>query len=182
MIEIAIPGRAALRIASALVDFNGTLAVDGQLIDGVAERLRELSQKIDVHVVTGDTTGTASQALHALPVGVQLLPAEGQRAGKGRAIDAMHASETVVIGNGCNDCAALEKAALSIVVVGTEGCAIDALMRAHVACDSIRDARPAVDTAPAGCDAPPLGSPRCEVSTRTGRCGNAADHNNAMTE
>ena len=140
MIDIAIPGRAALRIASALIDFNGTLAVDGQLIDGVAERLRELSQKIDVHVVTGDTTGTASQALHALPVGVQLLPAEGQRAGKGRAIDAMHASETVVIGNGCNDCAALEKAALSIVVVGTEGCAIDALMRAHVACDSIRDA------------------------------------------
>jgi soluble P-type ATPase len=83
MIDIAIPGRAALRIASALIDFNGTLAVDGQLIDGVAERLRELSQKIDVHVVTGDTTGTASQALHALPVGVQTLAGRGTASGQG---------------------------------------------------------------------------------------------------
>jgi P-type E1-E2 ATPase len=140
MIEIAIPGRPALRIARALIDFNGTLAVDGQLVVGVAERLRDLAARIDVRVVTGDTTGTASQALRPLPVGVQLLPAEGQQAGKGRAIDAMDARETAVIGNGCNDCAALEKAALSIVVVGTEGCAIDALMRAHVACGSICDA------------------------------------------
>ena len=38
MIEIAIPGGESLRLAHALLDFNGTLAQDGQLIEGVPEK------------------------------------------------------------------------------------------------------------------------------------------------
>lgn len=140
MIETAIPGRAPLRLATALVDFNGTLALDGRLIEGVAERLQALSAKIDLHVVTGDTTGTAAQALRGLPLAVRILPADAQQAGKAAVIDAMRADETVVIGNGRNDCGAIGKAALSIVVVGGEGCAVEALVGADIACRSICDA------------------------------------------
>ena len=129
-----------MRLATALVDFNGTLALDGVLIDGVADRLRVLAANVDVYVVTGDSTGTAREALAALPVRVRIMPAHDQQAAKCAVIDALRADETVVIGNGCNDSLVMARAALSIAVVGTEGCAGEALMRADVVCHSIRDA------------------------------------------
>ena len=54
MIEIAIPGRPAMRLATALVDFNGTLALDGVLIDGVADRLVIDTLRADETVVIGN--------------------------------------------------------------------------------------------------------------------------------
>jgi soluble P-type ATPase len=140
MIEIAIPGRGALRLASAVLDFNGTLAHDGRLIDGVASRLRELARRVDVHVVTGDTTGTARGELSDLPVRVHVMPPEGQADAKRAVIDTLNAGETVVVGNGSNDRRLVERAALSIAIVGGEGCAVETLMHSHVACGSIGDA------------------------------------------
>lgn len=140
MIEVAIPGRGALRLATALIDFNGTLAFDGRLIDGVAERLRALADRLALHVVTGDTTGTARQELAGLPVQVHIMPADDQEAAKRSTIDAFDATQTVVIGNGRNDRAIAQRAALAIVVVGGEGCAVDVLMHADIACLSVIDA------------------------------------------
>jgi soluble P-type ATPase len=140
MIEVIIPGRPALRLRTALVDFNGTLACDGGLIDGVAERLRALSALIDVRVVTGDTTGTAREALAGLPVGIDIMPREDQEHAKGAVIERLDPDATVAIGNGRNDRALAQRAALSIAVLGPEGCALDVLLHADVACGSIVDA------------------------------------------
>ena len=140
MIEIAIPGRGPLRLATALVDFNGTLAFDGALVEGVAPRLRALAAHLELHVVTGDTTGTARQELADLPLRVHVMPAEGQENAKSAVLGQMNARETVAIGNGRNDRALVERAVLSIVVLGREGCAVAALLGADVACASITDA------------------------------------------
>jgi soluble P-type ATPase len=140
MIEIVIPGAGRLRLVTALLDFNGTLAFDGWLVDGVAERLHALAALLPLHVVTGDTTGTASEALAGLPVQLHLMPANDQEAAKRFVLDRFDATETVAIGNGRNDCGLLEHAALSIVVVGGEGCAVAASSRADIMCVSIRDA------------------------------------------
>jgi soluble P-type ATPase len=140
MIDIDIPGRPPLRLATALVDFNGTLARDGRLIDGVAERLRALSASIDVRVVTGDTTGTAREALAGLPVGVDIMPYDDQEQAKRAAIERLDPGATVAIGNGRNDRALARRAALSIAVIGPEGCALDVLLHADVVCGSIAEA------------------------------------------
>ena len=140
MIDIDIPGRPPLRLATALVDFNGTLARDGQLIDGVAERLRALSASIDVRVVTGDTTGTAREALAGLPVSIDIMPRDDQEHAKCAVIERLDPDATVAIGNGRNDRAIVQRAALSIAVIGPEGCALDVLLHADVACGSIVDA------------------------------------------
>src|SRR5437879_2329703 len=76
VIEIQIPGGNTLRLAHGVLDFNGTLACDGRLRDGVAERLRLLASTIDLHVVTGDTMGTAREALRELPLSVHVLAPE----------------------------------------------------------------------------------------------------------
>ena len=44
MIKIEIPGRETIEIEHVVLDYNGTIALDGQLIAGAAERIRELSK------------------------------------------------------------------------------------------------------------------------------------------
>ncbi len=43
MIEIEIPGWGSLRLVHAVFDVNGTLARDGELLPGVAERFARLA-------------------------------------------------------------------------------------------------------------------------------------------
>ena len=140
MIEIGIPGRNDLRLVNALIDFNGTLAFDGRLIDGAADRLRSLSKLLELHVVTGDTTGTAREALAGLPVQLHLMPPDDQDNAKRAVLARYDAARTVVVGNGRNDLGLLEQAPLSIIVVGREGCAAASLARADIVCASIVDA------------------------------------------
>jgi soluble P-type ATPase len=140
MIELAIPGRSTLCLTTAVLDFNGTLAFDGRLCEGVAERLAALSSRLALHVVTGDTTGTARQVLSALPVLVHIMPPDRQGAAKRAFLGGMDAAATAVIANGSNDREIVEYAALSIVVTGGEGCAVETLMRADIACARIDDA------------------------------------------
>lgn len=140
MIDIGIPSGPSLELRCALVDFNGTLACDGMLIDGVAERLRALATKVAIHVATGNTTGTAPAALANLPLELHLMPAQNQAAAKRALLEALGAAHVVAIGNGRNDREILQHAALAIVVIGREGCAGESLAAADIACADIRDA------------------------------------------
>ena len=44
MIEVAIPGDGRLGLSFLVLDYNGTMACNGTLLDGVAERLIALSK------------------------------------------------------------------------------------------------------------------------------------------
>lgn len=129
-----------LKLRYALVDFNGTLARDGRLVDGVDNRLRALAARLAIHVATGNTTGTACLALVGLPVELHLMPAERQAAAKRALIETLGAQHVAAIGNGRNDREMLERAALAIAIVGGEGCAAEALAAADVVCTDVRDA------------------------------------------
>jgi soluble P-type ATPase len=140
VIDIDVPGFGALRLRHCVLDFNGTLARDGVLIEGVGERLRALAPAVELHVVTADTTGTAREALSGLPVELQVLAPAGQARAKRRLVEALGAHEVVAIGNGRNDRAMLRHAGLSIAVQGAEGCAVEALQAAHIVVLDVRDA------------------------------------------
>ena len=140
MIEIAVPGAKSFRLSTAVIDFNGTLACDGRLLDGVAERLQMLSRHLSIHVVTADTTRTARAALADLPVDVVVIEDSGQEQAKRAYLQLFASEEAVAIGNGRNDRQLLDAAELSIAVVGNEGCAAKTLEAADVVCSNIRDA------------------------------------------
>jgi soluble P-type ATPase len=73
-IRVAIPGKKKrLAINRVVFDFNGTLAVDGALIRGVAGRIRKLARLVEVVVMTADTFGTVRDALAGLPVSVNVV-------------------------------------------------------------------------------------------------------------
>jgi soluble P-type ATPase len=140
MIEIDIPDFGGLQLAHLVLDYNGTIAVDGRLIPGVAERLTVLAELLTIHVVTADTFGSASEQLAELPVTMHLLPPGSQDLAKLEYIEKLGAAHTVCIGNGRNDVKMLDSAALGIAVVQLEGAATAALLAADVVTTDIVDA------------------------------------------
>jgi len=140
MIEVAIPGDGRLRLSFLVLDYNGTLACNGIMLDGVAERLSALSKNLSIHVVTADTFGTVEATLKSLPLTVRVLQQTGQNHAKMAYVSQLGRNETVCIGNGRNDRLMLQAAALGIAVVGPEGAAVDALQASDIVMTSIQSA------------------------------------------
>src|ERR1700674_3903956 len=78
MISIDIPGFGRLELAHLVSDYNGTLALDGELLPGVANALSDLAPNIRIHVITADTFGLAGAKLAGLPIELTITPIEGQ--------------------------------------------------------------------------------------------------------
>lgn len=141
MIELHIPGRGDVQLSHAVFDVNGTLATDGVLIDGVADRIAQLSDRLTVHLLTADTHGKQFQIDRQLGlIADRLKPGGFEREQKAAFVQALGAAHTVAIGNGANDVGMLEAAALGIAVIGREGLAGEALAAADVVVADIHDA------------------------------------------
>lgn len=145
MLEVAITGFGVLRLEHLVLDYNGTLAVDGEVLPGVRRRLRALSRRLDIHVVTADTFGTARAELARLPCHPVLLSPRAQDRAKLAYTKRLGAARTVCIGNGRNDRMMLKAAALGIVVLQKEGAAASALAAADLCVRSITDALDALE-------------------------------------
>jgi P-type E1-E2 ATPase len=136
-LTLQLDNRRVLSINHLALDFTGTLALDGQLLPGVDHRLTMLAQFLRVTVMTADTFGTAQQALHQLPVALELVKTGPDKA---RLVRALGPNHVAVIGNGRNDLPMFKAAALSIAVIGPEGAAASLLHAADILCLNIHDA------------------------------------------
>lgn len=140
MVEVTVPGSATLRLEHLVLDFNGTLACDGVLIEGITDRVARLAEVLRIHVLTGDTFGTAAAALTGLPCDVRVLASTAQGDAKRDYVAALGAERVACIGNGRNDRLMMEEAALAIAVLQSEGAFSATLAAADVVAPHIRDA------------------------------------------
>jgi P-type E1-E2 ATPase len=140
MIEIDVPGRGLLRLSHLVLDVNGTLAVDGLLIDGVPERLAVLRERLTLHLLTADTHGGQAAIDKELGLTAHRLAPGGERAQKAEFVNRLGAAGVVAIGNGANDAGMLEAAALSIAVIEREGTSSEAIAAADVVVASVTNA------------------------------------------
>ncbi len=140
MIEVNVPGYKTLELNDMVLDYNGTLSCDGEIIPGVKERLSALSEQLSVHVITADTFGKVESRLKDVPCEITVLPLENQDLAKLEYIKKLGADRTVCIGNGRNDRLMLKAAALGIAVVLEEGAAVETVMDADVVFTSINSA------------------------------------------
>lgn len=141
MLEIIVPGKVSLRLEHLVLDYNGTLAVDGEPVPGVLERLEAIADHLKVHVITADTFGKVRTRLGASGcIKVSVLPVGDQTRAKRDYIDALGFDKCVAMGNGRNDRSMIEAAALGIVVILAEGCAAETLKVADVVCTDILSA------------------------------------------
>ncbi len=140
MIEIEIPGFRILSLEHMVLDYNGTLAVDGEVIKGVKAALRALADRLTIHILTADTFGKVKSSLSDLPCKISILPPGNQDVGKREFIQSLGAEKTVAMGNGRNDRLMLQSAALGIAVILKEGASAQTLSMADVVCTDILDA------------------------------------------
>jgi len=134
MIEIDIPGFNKLEIEHLVLDYNGTLACDGVLLDGVSERIAALADVVTVHVVTADTFGLAREQIDGLPCRLTVLKQEDQDRAKLDYVRRLGGVTVACVGNGRNDRLMLKEAGIGIAVVLGEGASVESLLHADVVC------------------------------------------------
>jgi len=140
MIKIKVPGLGELALDHLVMDYNGTMACDGKLLDGVAPLVETLAEKLTVHVLTADTFGEVARELDGLPVNLHILGPDNQDLAKRKYVEKLGAGAVVSVGNGRNDGPMLELARIGIALVQEEGASVETLMAADIACRDIRDA------------------------------------------
>ncbi|MGH8690235.1 MAG: HAD hydrolase family protein [Burkholderiales bacterium] len=138
--ELAIPGFGQLRLEHLVLDYNGTLALDGRPLPGVRTRLRRLARSLRIHVVTADTFGKARAGLAGLDCRLQILKSGGEDRVKAAYVRRLGPDRVACIGNGRNDRLMLRVAGLGIAVVQAEGAAAEALVAADLVAPTVSDA------------------------------------------
>ena len=128
MLRIELPQQ-VLELEHAVFDINGTLALDGILLPGVAERLRLLSHHLSIHALTAGTHGRLAELQQALEISLHVVSTGEDKVNY---IRELGAERVVAIGNGANDAGMLGLAKVGIAVLGGEGMAVKTLQAADV--------------------------------------------------
>ena len=141
MLKINIPDYKLLEIEHLVLDYNGTLAQDGQIIEGVENQLRKLSTQIEVHILTADTFGTVKSQLTESFINIEIIEKDKEGIDyKSEFVKSLGQKKVISIGNGNNDAQMLKNTALGIAIIGHEGAAVKALMNADIVINSIKGA------------------------------------------
>jgi soluble P-type ATPase len=140
MIGIKIPGFKELRLSHLVLDYNGTIAGHGRLIEGVPEKLAILAPRLMIHILTADTFGTVREQVAHLPADLIVIPQGDQAHAKSEYVRRLGREQVVAVGNGRNDRLMLQEAALGIALVQAEGGAVEALLAADVVAPGILEA------------------------------------------
>ena len=138
--QIAIPGFGALRLEHLVLDYNGTLALDGRPLPGVKTRLERLARSVRIHIVTADTFGKARAGLRGVDCKLEILQSGGEDRAKAAYVRRLGASRVACIGNGRNDRLMLRVAGIGIAVVQAEGASPATVAAADVLVTSVTDA------------------------------------------
>jgi len=139
MIALTIPGFGALELHHLVLDYNGTLAVDGKLLPGVREALMTLADRLSIHVITADTFGLAGTELGGLPVNITIISQDGQADAKLAHVEHLGTAGVFAIGNGRNDRRMLAAVAVGVALAQAEGASAETIAAADVVATGIVD-------------------------------------------
>lgn len=145
MIELNIPGRGNLQLQHLVCDVNGTLALDGQLLDGMMSVLRVLRDRLSLHLLTADTHGRQEIIDQQLGLRATRVQPGDESRQKADYVRGLGAESVVAIGQGANDAEMLKAAALGICVLSKEGAAVETLLAADLVAAGIFDALDLLD-------------------------------------
>ncbi len=132
MIKIDIPGRFSVNLKYAVFDMNGTLTVDGKISEKVKEKIKLLSEKLKIFILTADTFGTAKDIFKNLPVILNIIDKKNGQDSKLQFIEKIGSKNCVAFGNGFNDIKMLAEAAIGICVIGEEGACSKTILNSDI--------------------------------------------------
>ncbi len=132
MIELKIPGRGTLQIEHLVSDVNGTLAVDGILLEGLPRVLNSLRDRLNLHLLTADTHGRQERIDFQLGLKATRIRPGDEAQQKAEYVNRLGAERVLAIGQGANDAEMLKAAGLGVCVLSKEGTALATLMAADL--------------------------------------------------
>ena len=132
MIELNIPGHGQIELEHLVCDVNGTLAVDGKLLDGLVRPLSALKDRLTLHLLTADTHGRQKTIDQQLNLKAQRVQPGDEALQKAEYVRRLGAGSVAAIGQGANDAAMLKEARLGICVLSLEGVAVETLLAADL--------------------------------------------------
>ncbi|MGE5396164.1 MAG: HAD family hydrolase [Chitinophagales bacterium] len=139
MYQVNIPGLGDMVFCHLILDINGTLTTDGKLIPGVKQKIIRLSEWLDITLLTADTFGTADAIAHELGQPLQIVGPNEVGINKLKFVNTLDPQHSIAIGNGSNDRQMLAEVALSIAVIGQEGCSAQAIQASMIVVRDIND-------------------------------------------
>jgi len=132
MIELDIPGRGILQLNHLVLDVNGTIALDGELLDGMAKRLTILKDRLELHLLTADTHGRQAEIDRQLGLQAVRIPPGDEPTRKAYYVRSLGTQSVAAIGQGANDQEMLASAGLGICVLSPEATSVEALLAADL--------------------------------------------------
>jgi len=143
-IAIEIPGFGTLEIRTVVSDYTGTLSCRGKLSPGVRECILMLQEWVDIHVVSADSFGTATQELSGLLTPTIMPKDVPHDVWKQKYVNELNPAHVAAFGNGNNDRLMLKAVkdarGLAVAVDNGEGCATDALLNSNLLIHGAADA------------------------------------------
>ena len=141
MVSIDIPGKGKLNIENLVLDFNGTIAYDGNIKNGIREKIQRVHEMgINIYILTADTYHQAAEQCKDMPVTLEIFDVDNAALSKREIVNNIDSKLTMTIGNGNNDVEMFEESILSVAVIGDEGCAVKAIFAADIITNNIDDA------------------------------------------
>jgi soluble P-type ATPase len=140
MIELNIPGRGLIQLQHLVCDVNGTLAVDGKLLDGLVRTIASIQDRLTLHLLTADTHGKQELIDQQLAIQAVRVQRGDEAVQKADYVRRLGAEKVAAIGQGAIDAGMLAEAALGICVLSSEGVAVETLSAADLVVPSIYDA------------------------------------------
>jgi soluble P-type ATPase len=131
-------GVGEINLDTIILDLNGTLAVDGKLVEGVIGRINKLKELgFKLYLFTGDQRGTASQ--QAAELGIEIMFAK-TTAEKAECSKRCNFETTVAIGNARIDIGTFENSKIKIATLQKEGIHAAIINHVDIIIPSINDA------------------------------------------
>lgn len=122
MINVEIPGYGEISITNLILDYNGTIAKDGLLIDGLDEKINKLAAlDVNVYIITADTNGTALTQCNHINANVLVVQKDRVAQDKLELVQKLGVENCFAVGNGRNDYLMLEASKLGVCVISSEG-------------------------------------------------------------
>jgi soluble P-type ATPase len=140
MIELNIPGYGTVKLEHLVCDVNGTLAIDGKLIDGVARKLALLQDRLILHLLTADTHGRQNIIDQQLNLEAIRVTRGREAEQKATYVKNLTADQVIAIGQGANDALMLKTAQIGIAIFSKEGLASESLSAADIVVPDIHTA------------------------------------------
>lgn len=132
MIELMIPGKGNIELEYLVSDVNGTLAIDGMLINGVSSAIKNLRDRLEVHLLTADTHGRQALIDSQLNLSAVRIQPGNEAEQKAEFVERLGADHVIAFGQGANDALMLKKAAIGVCILSAEGAAAETLLAADI--------------------------------------------------